>query len=38
MHLNTDQDLYYVENYSLRLDLQILWRTVTVVLRGKGAY
>lgn len=38
MHLNTDQDLYYVENYSLWLDLQILWRTVTVVLRGKGAY
>lgn len=38
MHLNTEQDLYYVENYSLWLDLQILWRTVSVVLRGKGAY
>ncbi|MCB0063450.1 MAG: sugar transferase [Caldilineaceae bacterium] len=38
MHLNTEQDLYYIENYSLWLDLQILWRTVSVVLRGKGAY
>ncbi len=38
MHLNTEQDLYYVENYSIWLDLQILWRTVSVVLRGKGAY
>lgn len=38
MHLNTEQDLYYVENYSLWLDIQILWRTVSVVLRGKGAY
>lgn len=38
MHLNTEQDLYYIENYSLWLDLQILWRTVSVVLRGRGAY
>ncbi|MEZ4864522.1 MAG: sugar transferase [Caldilineaceae bacterium] len=38
MHLNTEQDLYYVQNYSIWLDLQILWRTVDVVLRGKGAY
>lgn len=38
MHLNTEQDLYYIENYSLWLDLQILWRTVNVVLRGRGAY
>ncbi len=38
MHLSTEQDLYYIENYSLWLDLQILWRTVGVVLRGKGAY
>jgi len=38
MHLSTAQDLYYIENYSLWLDLQILWRTVTVVLLGKGAY
>ena len=38
MHLHTDQDLYYIQNYSLWLDVRILWRTVTVVLRGKGAY
>ena len=38
MHLPTDQDLYYIQNYSLWLDIQILWRTITIVLRGKGAY
>lgn len=38
MHLHTDQDLYYIQNYSLWLDLQILWRTLDVVIRGKGAY
>jgi exopolysaccharide biosynthesis polyprenyl glycosylphosphotransferase len=38
MHLHTDQDLYYIQNYSLWLDIQILWRTVSVVLRGRGAY
>ncbi len=38
MHLNTDQDLYYIQHYSLWLDIQILWRTVGVVLRGRGAY
>jgi exopolysaccharide biosynthesis polyprenyl glycosylphosphotransferase len=38
MHLNTEDDLYYVQNYSLLLDLQILFKTIGVVLRGKGAY
>ncbi|MEM7125466.1 MAG: sugar transferase [Chloroflexota bacterium] len=38
MHLHTDQDLYYIQNYSLWLDFQILWKTVSVVLRGRGAY
>ena len=38
MHLNTEDDLYYIQNYSPLLDLQILWRTVGVVLRGRGAY
>jgi exopolysaccharide biosynthesis polyprenyl glycosylphosphotransferase len=38
MHLNTDQDIYYIQNYSLWLDLQILWRTVAVVVNGKGAF
>jgi len=31
-------DLRYVENWSFALDLQILWKTVAVVLRGSGAY
>ncbi len=38
MHLNTQFDLYYIRNYSLWLDLVILWKTVGVVIRGKGAY
>ncbi|MCP4542033.1 MAG: sugar transferase [Chloroflexi bacterium] len=38
MHLHTEEDLYYVQNYSLLLDLRILWRTAGVVLRGRGAY
>jgi exopolysaccharide biosynthesis polyprenyl glycosylphosphotransferase len=31
-------DLQYVENWSLGLDLSVLARTVTAVLRGSGAY
>lgn len=31
-------DLYYVKNHSLFLDALILWRTVWVVLAGKGAH
>jgi exopolysaccharide biosynthesis polyprenyl glycosylphosphotransferase len=38
MHRHTDEDLYYVQHYSLWLDLMILVRTVFVVLRGRGAY
>jgi len=38
MHLNTDDDLYYIQNYSFWLDLRILLRTVFVVLQGRGAY
>jgi|YNPNPStandDraft_1061719.scaffolds.fasta_scaffold01944_2 exopolysaccharide biosynthesis polyprenyl glycosylphosphotransferase len=38
MHLHTDDDLYYIQHYSPLLDLRILWRTIGVVLRGKGAY
>jgi len=38
MHLHTDEDLYYIQNYSLWLDIYILLKTPWVVLRGKGAY
>jgi len=38
MHLHTEDDLYYISHYSPLLDLQILWRTIGVVLKGKGAY
>ena len=31
-------DLRYVENWSLALDLQILWKTLSAVTRGSGAY
>ena len=31
-------DLGYVENWSLALDIQILWKTVSVMLHGSGAY
>ena len=31
-------DLRYVENWSLILDLQILWKTWSVVTHGEGAY
>jgi len=38
MHQHTDFDLYYLENYSLLLDLRILGRTVGAVITGRGAY
>lgn len=38
MHLHTEDDLYYIQNYSLWMDLYILIKTPFVVLRGKGAY
>ena len=38
MHLHTEDDLYYVQNYSIWLDIQILIRTFWIIVRGKGAY
>ncbi len=31
-------DLRYVENWSFALDIQVLWKTVSVLMRGSGAY
>ena len=38
MHLHTEDDLYYIQNYSPLLDLQILWKTIGVVFKRSGAY
>ena len=31
-------DLHYVDNWSLALDLQVIWKTGSAVVRGAGAY
>ena len=38
MHLHTEDDLYYIQNYSFWLDLKILWMTVSTVVKGHGAF
>jgi len=38
MHLHTEDDLYYIQNYSIWLDIQILVKTFWIILRSKGAY
>ena len=38
MHLNTEDDLYYIQNYSIWLDVQILIKTVWVIIQGQGAF
>lgn len=38
MHLHTEDDLYYIQNYSIWLDIQIIVRTIWVVVFGNGAF
>ena len=38
MHLNTADDIYYVQHYSILLDIYILVKTIGVVILGKGAF
>lgn len=38
LHLNIEEDLYYIQNYSFWLDLYILLRTPLAVIRGEGAF
>jgi exopolysaccharide biosynthesis polyprenyl glycosylphosphotransferase len=38
MVLHSEEDLFYIQHYSLLLDIQILWRTAGAVFRGRGAY
>jgi exopolysaccharide biosynthesis polyprenyl glycosylphosphotransferase len=35
---NTDDDLFYVQHYSLWLDVRIVCRTIWTLIRGRGAY
>jgi exopolysaccharide biosynthesis polyprenyl glycosylphosphotransferase len=37
-HLSTDKDIWYIQNYSVWLDLKILFMTVPALLKGKGAF
>ncbi len=38
MHLHTEDDLYYIQNCSIWLDLWIIVKTIWIVLSGKGSY
>ncbi len=38
MYLHTEDDLFYISHYSLWLDLQIIFRTILIVITGKGAF
>ena len=38
LQLKTEDDIYYIQNYSLWMDIRILLKTPWVVMRGKGAY
>jgi len=38
LHLNTEDDLYYIQNYSLFLDIVILIRTAWAVIIGRGSF
>jgi lipopolysaccharide/colanic/teichoic acid biosynthesis glycosyltransferase len=38
MHLHVEEDLYYIQNYSLFLDIFILWKTIGAVVKKSGAF
>ncbi len=38
MYCSTEDDLYYMQNYSLLLDLRIMLVTALAIVRGTGAY
>lgn len=38
MHRHTADDLFYIQHYSIWLDVQIVFRTILAVIVGRGAY
>ena len=38
MHLHVQEDIYYVQHYSLLLDIIILWKTLGAVMKRGGAF
>jgi len=38
MQKRIEYDLYYIRNWSLELDVKIIFRTVAVVFRDRNAY
>ncbi len=38
LHLNIQYDFYYIKNRSFLLDVEILFRTIPAVLKGRGAF
>ena len=38
LHLHIEEDLYYIQHYSLLLDVLILWKTLAAVVKKSGAY
>jgi lipopolysaccharide/colanic/teichoic acid biosynthesis glycosyltransferase len=38
LHKRVEHDLYYIDNWSLLLDLEILLRTPLALLKAKNAY
>jgi lipopolysaccharide/colanic/teichoic acid biosynthesis glycosyltransferase len=38
MHLHTEDDIYYIDNYSIWLDLRILVRTAWTIIIGRGSF
>lgn len=38
MHLHTEDDLWYIQNWSPWLDLKIIWRTIGAVISRRGAF
>ena len=38
MHFHVEEDLYYIQNYSLLLDLIIIWKTIGAVVKRGGAF